>query len=102
MVHVMASIVVQPEQAKAARTLLAGLAAESRREPGCLSYELFQRPDLPHMFRTVEQWQAVGDVDAHIALHQVTGHVRDMPQVDLWACDPAAPEIVTYTRVDAP
>jgi quinol monooxygenase YgiN len=95
MVHVMASIVVQPEQAKAARALLAGLSAESRREPGCLAYELFQRPDLPHMFRTVEQWQAVADRDAgmrkaHVAQAIAAGHT-------MFA---AAPEIVTCARVD--
>ena len=97
MVHVMASIEVQPEQAQAARTLLAGLAAESRREPGCLSYELFQRPDLPHVFRTVEQWQAAADVEAHMR----TPHVGQAIAAGktMFA---AAPEIVSYTRVDAP
>ena len=97
MVHVMASIVVQPEQAQAARTLLAGLAAESRREPGCLSYELFQRPDLPHVFRTVEQWQAAADIDAHMR----TPHVGTAIAAGktMFA---APPEIVSYARVDAP
>jgi quinol monooxygenase YgiN len=97
MVHVMASIVVQPEQAQAARTLLAGLAAESRREPGCLSYELFQRPDLPHVFRTVEQWQAVSDIDAHMRTPHV-GKAIAAGQT-MFA---APPEIVSYARVDAP
>ena len=45
MIHVMASIVVKPEHAAAARTLLVELAAASRGEAGCLSYELYQRPD---------------------------------------------------------
>ena len=97
MVHVMASIVVQPEQAAAARALLAGIAAESRREPGCLSYELFQRPDLPHVFCTVEQWQAVADVDAHMRTPHVAKAIAAGPT--LFA---SPPEIVTYARVDAP
>ena len=97
MVHVMASIEVQPEQAQAARTLLAGLAAESRREPGCLSYELFQRPDLPHVFRTVEQWQAAADVEAHMRTPHVGRTIA--AGKTMFA---AAPEIVSYTRVDAP
>jgi len=35
MAHVMASTVVRPEQAEAARALLAEVAAAARREPGC-------------------------------------------------------------------
>ena len=97
MVHVMASIVVQPDQAKAARALLATLAAESRREPGCLSYELFQRPDLPHVFRTVEQWQAADDIDAHMRTPHVAKAIAAGPTMFA-----APPEIVTYARVDAP
>ena len=96
MVHVMASIVVRPEHAGAARALLADLAGKSRREPGCIAYELYQRPDQPHVFRTVEQWQAAADVDAHMK----TAHVA----AAIAAAGPmfaAPPEIVTYARVDA-
>jgi hypothetical protein len=76
MVHVMASTVVQPEQAQAARTLLAGLATEARREPGCLAYKLFQRPDLPpHVAKTVAAGQTTFAT---------------------------APEMLTYARVDVP
>src|SRR6185436_12577595 len=66
MMHVMASIVVRPEHASAARALLADLAAQSRHEPGCVAYELFQRADQPHVFRTVEQWLGAADIDAHM------------------------------------
>ena len=97
MVYVMASIVAQPEQAQAVRTLLAGLAAESRREPGCLSYEVFQRPDLPNVFRTVEQWQAIGDVDAHMRSPHVA---KAIAAAQAMLAEP--PEIVSYARVDTP
>ena len=71
MVHVMASIVVLPEHAAAAKGMLIGLAATSRSEAGCISYELFQRPDAPNVFQTVEQWRAQADVDAHMATPHV-------------------------------
>jgi quinol monooxygenase YgiN len=97
MVHVMASIVVRPEQAEAARALLAELAAASRREPGCVSYELFQRPDLPHVFRTIEEWRTAADTAAHMG----TPHVAKAIAVGqgMFA---APPEIVTYAKVEAP
>jgi quinol monooxygenase YgiN len=66
MVHVMASVVVKPEHADAAKALLVELAGKSRAEAGCVEYELYQRPDRPHVFRTVEVWHTPQDVDAHM------------------------------------
>ena len=71
MTHVMAAIVVKPEHAEAAKALLIELAATSRREAGCLSYELYQQVDAPHTFHTVEQWCAQADADAHMATPHV-------------------------------
>ena len=71
MIHVMASIVVRPEHAAAAKDMLIRLVDASRREPGCLAYELFQRPDAPNVFQTVEQWRAQAAVDAHMAAPHV-------------------------------
>jgi quinol monooxygenase YgiN len=95
MLHVMASIVVRPEHASAARALLADLAAKSRREPGCVAYELFQRADQPHVFRTVEQWLAAADVDAHMKTAHVAAAIATGGPMFA-----APPEIVTFTRVD--
>ena len=66
MVHVMASIIFKPEHAAAAKKLLVELAAATRNEPGCIAYELYQRPDALHEFHTMEQWNSQGDVDAHM------------------------------------
>jgi quinol monooxygenase YgiN len=94
MVHVMASIVVKPEHADAAREQLLVLANKTRREPGCVGYELFQRPDKPHVFRTVEEWRTTADADAHMKTPHVAAAVA--------AAGPmfaAPPEIVSYTKV---
>ncbi len=75
MIHVMASIVVKPEHAAAAKGMLIQLAATSRGEAGCLSYELFERPDTPGVFQTVEQWAEQADVDAHMATPHVAAAI---------------------------
>jgi len=75
MIHVMASIVVKPEHAAAAKGLLVELAATSRGEAGCLGYELFQRPDAPNVFQTVEQWQSQADVDGHMKTPHVAAAI---------------------------
>lgn len=66
MVHVMASIIFKPEHADKARQMLVDLAKATRGEPGCIAYELYQRPDARHEFHTMEQWKSQADVDAHM------------------------------------
>ncbi|MEP6738901.1 MAG: putative quinol monooxygenase [Caldimonas sp.] len=94
MVHVMASIVVKPEHAAAAKALLITLAGKSRHEAGCISYEVFQRADAAHVFQTVEEWQGQADVDAHMK----TPHVAEV----LAAAGPmlaSPPAIVSYAKI---
>ena len=71
MIHVMARITVKPDCAAAARDILATLVTETRKEAGCLAYELFQRPDAPHVFQTVEQWTDQAAADALMATPHV-------------------------------
>ena len=94
MVHVMASIVVKPQHAEAAKTQLAELAAKTRGEAGCVSYELFQRADKPHVFRTVEAWHTQADVDAHMKTPHVAAAIATAGPLL------AAPlDIVSFTKV---
>jgi len=46
---------------------LKALAAPSREEDGCLSYELYVSIAEPGTFVTVEQWTSQEDLDAHMA-----------------------------------
>lgn len=71
MIHVMARITVKPEFAAQARGILGTLVVATRKEAGCLAYELFQRPDAPHVFQTVEQWTDQATADAHMATPHV-------------------------------
>ncbi|MDE2299873.1 MAG: antibiotic biosynthesis monooxygenase [Burkholderiales bacterium] len=94
MIHVMARITFRPEFAAQARDILGTLVVATRREPGCLAYELFQRPDAPHVFQTVEQWTNAVAADAHMA----TAHVG----AAIAAAGPmfaAPPEILTFSKL---
>lgn len=46
---------------------LKALAEPSRKEDGCLSYELFVSIAEPGTFVTVEAWTSQADLDAHMA-----------------------------------
>ena len=94
MIHVMARITVKPEFAAQARDILGTLVLATRQEGGCLAYELFQRPDAPHVFQTVEQWTDSAAADAHMA----TAHVG----AAITAAGPmfaAPPEILTFSKL---
>ena len=94
MFYVMARISVTPESAVAAKTILTTLVAASLEEAGCLAYELFQRPDAPHVFQTVEQWTDQAAVDAHMK----TAHVG----AAIAAAGPmftAPPEILAFAKL---
>jgi quinol monooxygenase YgiN len=95
MVHILARITVRPDAAEAAAKLLQTLAAASRKESGCIKYELYQQSDFPHVFQTVEQWQDKNAADAHLK----TAHVG----AAITAAGPlftAVPEIQTYQQLD--
>ena len=94
MIYVMARINVTPESAVTAKTILTTLVAASLEEAGCLAYELFQRPDAPHVFQTVEQWTDQAAVDAHMK----TAHVG----AAIAAAGPmftAPPEILAFAKL---
>ena len=71
MIYVMARITVKPEFAAQTRDIMSTLVTATRKEAGCLGYELFQRPDAPHVFQTVEQWADQATIDAHMAAPNV-------------------------------
>ena len=94
MVHIMARITSLPESAATMKTLLAELVAQSRKEEGCLHYELFQRADAAHVFQTVERWRDQASVDAHMASpHVASAIAQGTPHFG------AAPEIQAFSQV---
>jgi quinol monooxygenase YgiN len=46
---------------------LKDLAGASKKDHGCVAYELFASDSTPGAFVTVEQWESQADLDAHMA-----------------------------------
>ena len=55
-VRVVARVVVRRGKEDELRTLLRGLIEPTRREPGCVTYELLQRNTDPINYALVEEW----------------------------------------------
>ncbi len=69
--RVVATIPVRPEAAAAVGEALQALAAATRAEEGCLSYELFASGAVDGVFVTVEAWRSRADLDAHMGTPHV-------------------------------
>jgi quinol monooxygenase YgiN len=62
----MARITAKPGAEVPLGDILSTLAAASRREPGCLSYDLFHDEEEPALFVTVERWADPAVADEHM------------------------------------
>lgn len=93
-VRVVARVVARPGKVEELRAVLQGLVEPTRKEPGCVTYELLQNKADPTDFTFVEEWSSEAALDAHLQ----SPHLRNarMRLPDLAAADP---DIRRYTVV---
>ena len=60
-------LTAKPDKVEELKGVLAALAGPTRREPGCISYEIFQNNADPCDFAFVEEWRDQAAIDAHWA-----------------------------------
>jgi quinol monooxygenase YgiN len=66
-------LAAKPDKVEELKAVLTSLVAPTRKEAGCLSYEIFQNRADPCDFTFVEEWASDAALDAHWA----TAHVQD-------------------------
>lgn len=71
--RVVARVVALPDKVEQIKALALGLIEPTRREPGCIKYELLQNQSDPTDFTFVEEWESDGALDAHLK----TSHFLD-------------------------
>ena len=70
--RVVARISARPESVDLVRDTLKGLVAPTRREEGCLVYDLMQNQADPTDFTFYEEWTGGAALDAHAASDHIT------------------------------
>jgi quinol monooxygenase YgiN len=90
-VRVVARVVAKSDKVEELRALLRGLLEPTRKERGCVTYELLQNKTDPTDFTFVEEWASDAAVDAHLQTPHVQRALAKLP--DLAA---AAPDIRRY------
>lgn len=72
--EVVAVITAKPGSESIVEETLRALVGPSRRDHGCISYDLFASDSAPGTFLTIEKWQSQEDIDAHMA----SSHLADV------------------------
>ncbi|OCP22958.1 MULTISPECIES: putative quinol monooxygenase [unclassified Ensifer] len=67
MVYIIAYLTAHPGKAAEVVSLAGPLIEATRREAGCISYDLYQKPAEPDALVFVETWKDKEAVDAHFA-----------------------------------
>ena len=88
---VVAQIKARPGKESQVRQELLSLVAPSRKDAGCLNYDLHQAVDNPALFLFHENWVSKAQLDAHLrkpdlqaVLARVGQLVAEPPQITLW------------------
>lgn len=93
--RVVASIKAKPDKISEVRELLRGLVAPTRKEVGCLSYELLQNRKDPTDFTFTEIWESDSALDSHAK----SAHIKAVgPKLREIAV--AAPDIRIYSLIE--
>lgn len=66
MITIIAKITVKPGMAQVFTAGFSGLAPESRKEAGCISYNLFSDLKDGNVFYTVEEWENEEAIKKHM------------------------------------
>ena len=93
-IRVVARIVSKPETAEDTRALLTGLLAPTRKESGCVRYELMQNRANPAEFTFVEEWANEAALKAHFGTEHVKAAFAKVP-----ALLAEAPDIRQYKLI---
>ena len=88
---VVATFQAKPGKEAELRAALMGLLAPTRKEAGCLNYDVHQATDNPAKFLFHENWTSKAHLDAHLQsphikalLPRVNELCTEFPQITLW------------------
>jgi len=92
--RVVARFKSKPKKVKEVRALLKALVGPTRKEPGCLVYELLQNTKDPAEFYFIEEWESEDAFNNHAK----SDHIKAMgPKLNDIADE--LPEVGVYTVV---
>ena len=90
-ITVVATFQAKPGKAEELKRALISLVAPTRKEAGCINYDLHQSPDDPGKFLFHENWTSKAALDAHlkmphiqVLLPRMDELAVGMPDIGIW------------------
>ena len=80
-VTVIAEAIAKAGKEEEARRLFLGLLEPTRKEDGCLQYDLHEEADKPGNFMFHENWQSRAALDAHLKAPHVASAFAQLPEL---------------------
>ena len=93
--RVVARIKARSDKVSEVLELLSGLIEPTRKESGCVTYQLLQNREDSTDFTFVEEWQSDSAFDAHLSSAHI---IEALPKLVPITAEP--PDIRTYSVVD--
>ncbi|HLQ37675.1 MAG TPA: putative quinol monooxygenase [Planctomycetota bacterium] len=90
-IRVVARAVARPEGRKQLQDALLACVPPTRKDPGCLRYDVTQSTTDPNEFVVLEEWRSEHDIEAHMRTTHVVALLAKVP-----ALVTAPPEIKSY------
>ncbi len=79
--RVIARLVAKPGKEDALRSVLKGLIAPTRKESGCITYEMLQNKENSREFTFVEEWKDEAALEAHFATDHIKNALAKFPEL---------------------
>ena len=93
--RVVARIKAKPDKIDEVRELLSALVEQTRKESGCITYDLLQNRNDPTDFTFVEEWASDSALDSH----SISDHIKALaPKLQPIVTEP--PDIRIYSLVE--
>ena len=92
--RVVARVKARPGKANELLSVLNSLVEPTRKEPGCICYELLQNNEDPTDFSLIEEWQNEAALQSHFATKHFKEALAKMPNLVA-----AEPDIRRYHQV---
>ncbi|MBI4852745.1 MAG: antibiotic biosynthesis monooxygenase [Acidobacteria bacterium] len=80
-IHIVARIVAQSDKVEQVKEILLGLVDLTRKEEGCVSYQLLENKNDPTDFTFVEVWASQQAINAHFATSYVQNALAKVPSL---------------------
>lgn len=81
MIIVKGSFPIKADQQPEALDLVQDLACASRKEPGCLSYEVYVQADEPQVIMVWQQWSNLDALEIHFGSDHVDAFLDAIPDM---------------------